>query len=441
MILFKLEVQLLNQKKMKYLLILALSIFSFSFSQSENLKVDDIYVKNIKKIANHNKVKKAFKYIIDVEDKTNKNLIELTEIEAPPFKEQKRAKEFSERLKLAGIEKVWIDSIGNVIGFLEGSIGNKNIAIDAHLDTVFPEGTDVKVQIKNDTLFAPGIGDDTRGLAMILTIAETIVNSEIKPVDNILFIGTVGEEGLGDLRGVRYLFKNNEPKIDSWIAIDGGSIGRVNNQALGSYRYEVIFDGPGGHSWGAFGLVNPHHALGAGIKNFVEKADIYTDNGPKTSYNVGIISGGTSINSIPFKSSMQIDIRSIDPNRLNDMEEILFNSMNKALDEQNAIKRSGPDLKLTINKIGNRPSGKVDESVPLIQKTIAATQYMGVEPRLTIGSTDSNIPISLGLPAVTIGRGGEGGGAHSLDEWWLNKDGYKSIQLALLILLSESGIN
>ena len=423
------------------LLILALTVYSFSFSQSENLKVDDIYVKNIKEIANNNKVKKAFKYILDVEEKTNKNLIELTEIEAPPFKEEKRAKEFSERLKLAGIEKVWIDSIGNVIGLLEGSIGNKNIAIDAHLDTVFPEGTDVQVRVKNDTLFAPGIGDDTRGLAMVLTIAETIVKNEIKPVDNILFIGTVGEEGLGDLRGVRYLFKNNEPKIDSWIAIDGGSIGRVNNQALGSYRYEVVFDGPGGHSWGAFGLVNPHHALGAGIKNFVEKADIYTDSGPKTSYNVGIISGGTSINSIPFKSSMQIDIRSIDPNRLNDMEEILFNSMNKALDEQNAIKRSGPDLKLTINKIGNRPSGKVDESVPLIQKTIAATQYMGIEPRLTIGSTDSNIPISLGLPAVTIGRGGEGGGAHSLDEWWLNKDGYRSIQLALLILLSESGIN
>ena len=424
-----------------FLLIFALTVFNFSFSQRSNLKVDDTYVKNIKKIANNNKVKKAFKYILDVEDKTNKNLIELTEIEAPPFKEEKRAMEFSERLKLAGIEKVWIDSIGNVIGFLEGSIGNKNIAIDAHLDTVFPEGTDVQVRIKNDTLFAPGIGDDTRGLAMILTIAETIIKSDIKPVDNILFIGTVGEEGLGDLRGVRYLFKKNEPKIDSWIAIDGGSIGRVNNQALGSYRYEVVFDGPGGHSWGAFGLVNPHHALGAGIKNFVEKADIYTDNGPKTSYNVGIISGGTSINSIPFKSSMQIDIRSIDPNRLNDMEEILFNSMNKALDEQNAIKRSGPDLKLTINKIGNRPSGKVDESVPLIQKTIAATQYMGVEPRLTIGSTDSNIPISLGLPAVTIGRGGVGGGAHSLDEWWLNKDGYKSIQLALLILLSESGIN
>ena len=276
---------------------------------------------------------------------------------------------------------------------------------------------------------------------MILTIAESIKKQNIEPINNIIFIGTVGEEGLGDLRGVRYLFKNNNPKIDTWIAIDGGSIGRVNNQALGSYRYEVIFEGPGGHSWGAFGLVNPHHALGSGIRDFVQKADIYTSTGPKTSYNVGIISGGTSINSIPFKSSMQIDRRSIEPNRLDDMEEILFNSMQKATNEQNEIKRSGPDLRLVINKIGNRPSGKVDESVPLIQRTIAATQHMGVEPRLTIGSTNSNIPISLGVPAVTIGRGGDGGKAHSLDEWWINKEGYKSIQLALLILLSESGIN
>ena len=420
---------------------LAILIFSFSFSQSDNLIVDKSYTKDIVKLARNTKVKKAFEYIVDIEEKTNRNLIELTEIEAPPFKEMKRAEEFAERLRLAGLENVWIDSIGNVLGFLKGSIGDKNIALDAHIDTVFPEGTDVKVRVKNDTLFAPGVADDTRGLAMILTIAESIKKQNIEPINNIIFIGTVGEEGLGDLRGVRYLFKNNNPKIDTWIAIDGGSIGRVNNQALGSYRYEVIFEGPGGHSWGAFGLVNPHHALGSGIRDFVQKADIYTSTGPKTSYNVGIISGGTSINSIPFKSSMQIDIRSIEPNRLDDMEEILFNSMQKATNEQNEIKRSGPDLMLAINKIGNRPSGKVDESVPLIQRTIAATQHMGVEPRLTIGSTNSNIPISLGVPAVTIGRGGDGGKAHSLDEWWINKDGYKSIQLALLILLSESGIN
>ncbi|MDG1246814.1 MAG: M20/M25/M40 family metallo-hydrolase [Flavobacteriaceae bacterium] len=423
------------------ILFVSLLICNSSYSQTDNLVVDDVYAKSIKKLTRNKKVKKAFNYIIDIEEKTNKNLIELTEIEAPPFKEEKRAKEFAKRLQLAGLENVWIDSIGNVIGFLKGSIGNKNIAINAHIDTVFPEGTDVRVQERNDTLYAPGIGDDTRGLAMLLTIAETIKMNNIEPVNNIIFIGTVGEEGLGDLRGVRYLFENNNPKIDSWIAIDGGSIGRVNNQALGSYRYEVVFDGPGGHSWGAFGLVNPHHALGYGIKNFIEKADLYTSSGPKTSYNVGVISGGTSINSIPFESSMLIDIRSIEPNRLDDMEEILFNSMQKALKEQNEMKRSGSDLTLTINKIGNRPSGKVEESVPLIQRTIAATQYMGVEPRLTIGSTDSNIPISIGVPAVTIGRGGEGGGAHSLDEWWINKDGYKSIQLALLILLSESEIN
>lgn len=423
------------------LLFTGLLVFNISYSQDDNLIVDDIYTKSIKKISRNAKVKKAFNYIIDIEEKTIKNHIELTEIEAPPFKEERRAKEFAERLKLAGIENVWIDSIGNVIGFLKGSVGNKNIAVDAHIDTVFPEGTDVKVRVKNDTLFAPGIGDDTRGLAMILTLAETIKKNNIEPINNIIFIGTVGEEGLGDLRGVRYLFKNKTPKIDSWIAIDGGSIGRVNNQALGSYRYEVIFDGPGGHSWGAFGLVNPHHALGSGIKNFINKADVYTSSGPKTSYNVGVINGGTSVNSIPFKSSMLIDIRSIEPNRLDDMEEILYNSMQEALKEQNEMKRSGPDLTLTINKIGNRPSGIVEESVPLIQKTIAATQYMGVEPRLTIGSTDSNIPISLGVPAVTIGRGGDGGGAHSLDEWWINKEGYKSIQLALLILLSESGID
>ena len=423
------------------ILFVSLLICNSSYSQTDNLVVDDVYAKSIKKLTRNKKVKKAFNYIIDIEEKTNKNLIELTEIEAPPFKEEKRAKEFAKRLQLAGLENVWIDSIGNVIGFLKGSIGNKNIAINAHIDTVFPEGTDVRVQVKNDTIYAPGIGDDTRGLAMLITIAETIKMNNIEPVNNIIFIGTVGEEGLGDLRGVRYLFENNNPKIDSWIAIDGGSIGRVNNQALGSYRYEVVFDGPGGHSWGAFGLVNPHHALGYGIKNFIEKADLYTSSGPKTSYNVGVISGGTSINSIPFESSMLIDIRSIEPNRLDDMEEILFNSMQKALKEQNEMKRSGSDLTLTINKIGNRPSGKVEESVPLIQRTIAATQYMGVEPRLTIGSTDSNIPISIGVPAVTIGRGGEGGGAHSLDEWWINKDGYKSIQLALLILLSESEIN
>ncbi|MDA9263180.1 M20/M25/M40 family metallo-hydrolase, partial [bacterium] len=334
----------------------------------------------------------------------------------------------------------WIDAVGNVLGLLKGYEGNRNVVLDAHLDTVFPEGTDVKVRIKNDTLYAPGIGDDTRALSMLLTIIESMKKTDIQPKDNVLFVGTVGEEGLGDLRGVKHLFRENGPQIDSWIAIDGGDIGRVNNKGLGSYRYRVTFKGPGGHSWGAFGLANPHHALGEAISNFVAAADVYTAEGPKTSYNVGVISGGTSINSIPFESIMEIDIRSIEPSRLDAMESLLQEAVNKARAHQNGIKRRGPDLMAVLDKIGNRPSGELADDLPLIQRSLAATTFFGEKPFLTRGSTDSNIPIAKGVPAITIGRGGKGGKAHSLDEWWLNDEGYKAIQLAMLILLSEAGM-
>lgn len=275
---------------------------------------------------------------------------------------------------------------------------------------------------------------------MLLTIIEALRTEKIQPKDDILFVGSVGEEGLGDLRGVKHLFREGGPRIDSWIAIDGGDIGRVNNKGLGSYRYRVTFKGPGGHSWGAFGLANPHHALGEAISNFVEVADEYTSEGPKTSYNVGVISGGTSINSIPFESIMQIDVRSIDPKRLDEMEDLLEIAVQKALSHQNQIKRQGPELTVEIDKIGNRPSGELSDQLPLVQRTLAATSAFGAKPFLTRGSTNSNIPIAKGIPAVTIGRGGKGGKAHSLDEWWSNEEGHKAIQLALLILLSETGM-
>ena len=209
---------------------------------------------------------------------------------------------------------------------------------------------------------------------------------------------------------------------------------------MGSYRYRVTFKGPGGHSWGSFGLANPHHALGEAISNFVINADKFTSEGPKTSYNVGVISGGTSINSVPFESSMQIDIRSIEPYRLDEMEILLKSAIQKALDNQNKIKRQGPNLTLELEKIGNRPSGELSSSIPLIQRTISAATYFGEKPILIRGSTNSNIPISKGIPSVTIGCGGKGGKVHSLDEWWINEEGYKAIQMALLIVLSETGI-
>ena len=422
---------------MKYIIYLILFSSSFSFSQ-EN-EIEKKYFNEIKAILKNKKVKKSYEYIIQQEPFTYENLIKLTEIEAPPFKEQNRAIEFKHMIEEIGIDSVWIDLEGNVVGLLNGQEGTRTVGLDAHLDTVFPEGTDVKVRIKNDTLYAPGIADDSRGLSMLLTILKTIRNNDIPLRDNLLFIGSVGEEGLGDLRGVKYLFRNGASKIDSWISIDGGSIGRVNNKGLGSYRYRVTFIGPGGHSWGSFGLVNPHHALGKAIQLFVNSADNYTSKGPKTSYNIGIIKGGTSINSIPFESIMEVDIRSVDPSRLNEMEEILQNSVKEALDDQNNRKRMGDNLTYVIDKIGNRPSGELSPSLPLVQRAMAVTKHFGVTPRLTRGSTNSNIPISLGIPSVTIGRGGKGGNVHSLAEWWYNDRGYRSIQLSLLLVLMEAG--
>tara|TARA_B100000965_G_scaffold165429_1_gene137725 strand:- start:1242 stop:2525 length:1284 start_codon:yes stop_codon:yes gene_type:complete len=422
---------------MKYIIYLILFSSSFSFSQ-EN-EIEKKYFNEIKAILKNKKVKKSYEYIIQQEPFTYENLIKLTEIEAPPFKEQNRAIEFKHMIEEIGIDSVWIDLEGNVVGLLKGQEGTRTVGLDAHLDTVFPEGTDVKVRIKNDTLYAPGIADDSRGLSMLLTILKTIRNNDIALRDNLLFIGSVGEEGLGDLRGVKYLFRNGASKIDSWISIDGGSIGRVNNKGLGSYRYRVTFIGPGGHSWGSFGLVNPHHALGKAIQLFVNSADNYTSKGPKTSYNIGIIKGGTSINSIPFESIMEVDIRSVDPSRLDEMEEILQNSVKEALDDQNNRKRMGDNLTYVIDKIGNRPSGELSPSLPLVQRAMAVTKHFGVTPRLTRGSTNSNIPISLGIPSVTIGRGGKGGNVHSLAEWWYNDRGYRSIQLSLLLVLMEAG--
>lgn len=276
---------------------------------------------------------------------------------------------------------------------------------------------------------------------MVLTVLRAIKENGIRTKDDLLFIGSVGEEGLGDLRGVKHLFSDQGPGIDSWISIDGGRIGRVNNKGLGSHRYRITYKGPGGHSWGAFGLVNPIHALGKAISLFVEKADPFTSYGDRTSYNVGVIEGGTSVNSIPFESSIQVDMRSINPARLDSIDALLHEATYEALAYQNKLSRLGDTLTVEIEQIGNRPSGELSEDLPLIQKALAATAYFGKRPRLTRGSTNSNIPISLGIPAVTIGRGGSGGNAHSLDEWFYNDEGHKAIQLALLLLISEAGID
>lgn len=422
------------------LLVFALPCLLIAQEESDKMAIAPSYQKEIKVLTSHSSVKRAMALIKDTDEQTVQETIQLTEIPAPPFKEEIRAEAFKEMLVEIGVDSAWIDAEGNVIALRKGTKGERTVALDAHLDTVFPEDTDVSVTVKGDTLFAPGVGDDSRGLAIMLSVLRAINETKMQTEDDVLFIGTVGEEGLGDLRGVKYLFGENGPGIDAWISIDGGSLGAINSKGLGSYRYLVTFEGPGGHSWGAFGLANPHHALGAAIRHFVAAADEYTKEGPKTSYNIGRIGGGTSVNSIPFTSWMEIDTRSIDPSRLDDLKIILEEAVQLGLEEQNALRRGGRELTVNIEMIGKRPSGELSPELPLIQRAMAALAPFDEEPYLRRGSTNANIPISLGIPAVTIGRGGVGGRAHSLLEWWANKDGYKGVQYALLVLLAESGL-
>lgn len=406
----------------------------------DSLTIDKKYEKQIQQLVKHKKIKAAFTIIEAQEDQTTADLIQLTEVLAAPFKETAKGLLFKEMITNAGADSIWIDKVGNVLALRKGTKGTQLIGVDAHLDVVFPEGTDVTVRKVGDTLKAPGIGDDTRGLAIMVSMLKALNQAEIKTENDLLFVGSVGEEGLGDLRGMKYIFNESHLKIDSWIAIDGGDLGRIINAALGSKRYKVVIKGKGGHSWGAFGLANPHHALGKVIDVFSAEAWAYTSTTPqKTSFNVGRIGGGTSVNSIPFESWMEVDMRSVSPENLNHIEEILKTSVEKAILAYNA---SGVKDAVTYEliKIGDRPSGELASDLPLIQRAMAASSYFGATPSLSRSSTNASIPIAKGIPAICIGRGGTGGGAHSLHEWYLNKNGTDGIKMALLIALAEAGL-
>lgn len=419
-------------------------LFTITYAQEDEAgksgKVEASYLKETEKLAKNKQIQAAFQSIFAQNKRNREELIMLTEIPAPPFMETKRGERFAAMLKEAGIDSVWTDKVGNVIGLRKGKKRNRTVAFDAHLDTVFPLETDVKVKVKGDTLFAPGIGDNTQGVVMIASVLRALEEAKIETDADVLFIGSVGEEGLGDLRGVKHLFTDQSPRIDSWIAIDGGGIDHIRTMGLGSYRYRVTFKGPGGHSWGAFGLANPQHALGSAIHYFSKAADKFTRTGARTSYNVGRIGGGTSVNSIAFESWMEIDMRSEIPENLNLVDSLLKASVQQALQEHNAMKRMGPALTVEVKKIGDRPSGELPESVPVIQRAMASIAYFGFSPKLGRGSTNSNTPIAKGIPAVTLGRGGKGGNAHALNEWWYDDEGYKAIQVALLTLVSEAGL-
>lgn len=368
--------------------------------------------------------------------------VELTRIASPPFKESSRAAEYKSRLEALGLTNVRIDSVGNVIAERPGTGKGPTVMIAGHLDTVFPEGTTVTVKLQGDTLRAPGIGDDDRGLAVVLAVARAFQKANVKTNGTVYFVGDVGEEGAGNLRGMRYIFGSSmKGKIDYFISVDDAGLG-IASGAVGSHRYHVTYKGPGGHSYGAFGIPNPIHALGRAIAGI---ADIQVPTKPKTTFNVGVIGGGTSVNSISASGSMDIDMRSESAQSLDEVDAKIQRILRQALDAENN-RWTGPraakaKLSLVIDTIGIRPTGAQSDAAPIVQTALNAAKALGFTSSTGASSTDANIPVSMGIPAIRIGGGGAGGNAHSLGEWYADgPNGYVGPQWAALLVAALAGV-
>jgi acetylornithine deacetylase/succinyl-diaminopimelate desuccinylase-like protein len=363
----------------------------------------------------------------------------ITEIAAPPYKEKVRADYYLKRMQELGFKDASIDAEGNVIARRKGTgNGHPLLAVAAHLDTVFPEGTDVTVKEKDGTFVGAGLGDDARGLVALLAIIKAMNANGLSTVGDIIFVGDVGEEELGNLRGMKALFRDHTD-IDGFISIDGLGIDRVVNQGTGSHRYEFVFKGPGGHSFQEFGLPSAIHAMGRAIAKI---SDLQTPSDPRTTFTVGTVHGGTSVNAIAAEARMAVDMRSNSTDELLKLEAKLLDLVKKGVAEENARWKTD---KITVDTklIGDRPAGIVaaDSPVVLAAQKSAAVVAPGQTATLAGSSTDSNQPMSLGIPAVTIGGGGEGGNWHSRNEWYKPVDAWLGPQRALLTILILQGLD
>ncbi|HEY0022404.1 MAG TPA: M20/M25/M40 family metallo-hydrolase [Longimicrobium sp.] len=405
----------------------ALALLAASAVQAQDLRVPD----------RNARVRQALEFARQDEPRTIEDQIAICQIEAPPFKEARRAEDLRARFAAMGLRNVRIDSVGNVIAERPGAPGEPVVVISGHLDTVFPEGTDVTVRREGTILRAPGIGDDCRGLAILLGIARAMDQAQLRTRGTIIFVGTVGEEGAGNLRGVRHLFSHElKDRVDYFISVDGTGLG-LTKDAVGSHRYTVTFRGPGGHSYGDFGVPNPVHALGRAIAK-VSEFQVPAD--PRVTFSVGVIQGGTSVNSIAMSAGMQVDMRSVDAGALQALDDRFQAAIREALAEENARWQSGERLTVSVDTIGIRPAGSQPADAAIVRAANAAGRSLGFDVPAVASSTDANIPISLGIPAVTIDGGGKGGGAHSLGEWFDTADSYLGTQWALLFVLTLTGV-
>lgn len=390
----------------------------------------------IRQLATAPEVEQALRYFETNAVAITDEHIRICSIPANPFAEQERAEYLAGRFRELGLNEVSIDEEGNCIGLYKGRSSSPLIVVSAHLDTVFPAGTDFTVRREGHRLLAPGIADDGCGLVALITIVQAMRAAKIQTDGSILFVGTVGEEGEGNLRGVRHLLTRgswSKRKIDAFLSFDGPGVDRITNRALGSRRYRVEFNGPGGHSWGDFGIPNPVHALGRAISRL---AAYPAPKEPRTTFNVGSVTGGTSVNAIPERAAMEVDLRSAADAELKRLDAFFRRAMKEAAEEENGRRRPGDvALKFQMELIGERPSGETSADSSLVKLAIESTKLLGVEPRLDQSSTDSNLPISLGIPAITLGAGGTSGASHTLAEWYDPRDRDKGLKRGLLLIL------
>jgi len=357
----------------------------------------------------------------------------LCEIPAPPYQEAVRGQELKRLFQELGLSDVRVDAAGNVIGVRPGRTARPNLVFAAHLDTVFPAGTSVKVTRTGDLLRGPGIGDDCRGLAVMLAVVRTLNEAHLETPGTITFVADVGEEGLGDLRGMKSLFFDSlKGQIDKFVSVDGAGLG-VTHIGVGSNRYKVTFKGPGGHSYGAFGMANPIQAMGRAIA----KIDAFeVPRQPRTTFNVGRVGGGTSVNAIPFEAWMEVDLRSADPAVLKDLDARFHAAIQQAVAEENVRWNHGGAVSAAAELAGVRPAGLTARDSPIVQTAVAVSRALEVEEALHEGSTDANVPMNLKIPAITIGGGGTGAGAHSLNETFDAADSWRGTQRALLLAIA-----
>ncbi|HEV2146257.1 MAG TPA: M20/M25/M40 family metallo-hydrolase [Longimicrobiaceae bacterium] len=390
----------------------------------------------------HPDVRRARARIHETDDETLREQVALVRVPAPSLAEAERAARVRDRFAELGLASIEEDAVGNVLAALPDPTAPESepVVVSAHLDTVFPAGTDLTPRYQDERICAPGITDNGRGLAALLAIARVLQEAGIRTVRPLVLAATVGEEGIGDLRGVKHLFREGAPLrgAAAFLSLDGSGTGRIVHRAIGSRRLRVTVRGPGGHSWSDRGAANPVQALSAAV---VALGGVRPPANARSALTVARIGGGTSVNSIPAEAWAEVDIRSDTPGPLARLEEQLRHAVADAIDAENRGRsRRGPGLAAQIDLIGDRPSGETDADSALVRAAVAVTHALGDNPELAASSTDSNVAISLGIPAITIGAGGESGGVHTLGEWYSNRGGPRGIERALLVTLAVAGV-